>query len=121
MDDAYLKEKKIRDKALRRKMYLSAKERIKNDPAHQARLAEQKLRMKAYRAEQNQKSKAKLKSPRQVGEGSGDSLVDCEVTRASSSNPLDLLIQTASDSTLRTLGEIISIDFRKKIRREDSE
>lgn len=120
MDDAFIKERKIREKELRRKIYLSGKERLKNDPAHQARLLEQKLRMKAYRAEQTQKTKDKVKKKKHTEEvdDSGLSGDPGMALASSSNNPLDLLIQTASDSTLRPLGEIISVDFRNKMRRE---
>ncbi|MEI8027402.1 MAG: hypothetical protein WCI18_13720 [Pseudomonadota bacterium] len=120
MDDAFIKERKIREKELRRKMYLSGKERLKNDPVHQARLLEQKLRMKAYRAAQTQKTKDKIKKKNRseaVDDSGLNGGEELPLVR-SSHNPLDLLIQTASDSTLRPLGEIISVDFRNKIRRE---
>jgi len=121
MDDTFIKEKKMKEKALRRKMYLSAKERLKNDPVHQTRLLEQKNRMKAYRSEQAQKSKAKKRGI--VGEVSdvGFEGLEKQALNSSSKSPLDLLIQTASDSTLRPLGEIISVDFRSKKRQEVQE
>ena len=117
MDEALIKERKIREKALRREMYLSAKERLKNDPVHQARLLEQKLRMKAYRAAQNQKNKDKIKKKARADNAhetghKGEDLVLGQC----SPNPLDLLIQTASDPTVRRLGEIISVDFRSRNR-----
>lgn len=121
MDDTFIKERKMKEKALRRKMYLSAKERLKNDPIHQARLLEQKVRMKAFRSEQAQKSKAKKKGVvRETHDGGGEGREE-QALNSSSKSPLDLLIQTASDATPRPLGEIISVDFRGKKRQEVQE
>jgi hypothetical protein len=117
-DEIRDKENKAKAKELRRKIYLSAKERLKNDPSYQAKLLEQKSRMKAFRAELSKKVKEKAKNKKLNSSDQELSLSEPEGSKGFGSkvNPFDLLMQTASDSTLRPLGEIISIDFRNKVK-----
>ena len=61
-DEVRDKEDKAKAKELRRKIYLSAKERLKSDPSYQARLLDQKNRMKAFRAELSKKVKENAKN-----------------------------------------------------------
>lgn len=120
MDEDKDKKRKAKAKELRRKMYLSAKERLKNDPVHQAKLLDQKKRMKTFRAEMSKRAKEKVKEEnRRVAnqmEESHSSQAQNFKAIGPRANPLDLLIQTGADSTFRPLGEIISIDFKKKVK-----